>query len=61
MNIHLFGASSALGEAFLAENEKNRTINLDIGNLCTLECPKCARQGRFKYTRPYAIVYCNIL
>ena len=36
---------------FKAVNE-HRTINLDIGNLCTLECPKCARQGRYKDTRP---------
>ena len=29
-----------------------KTINLDIGNLCTLECPKCARQTQFKGIRP---------
>lgn len=29
-----------------------RYINLDIGNLCTLECPKCARQTSFKGIRP---------
>ena len=27
-------------------------INLDIGNLCTLECPKCARQTQYKGIRP---------
>lgn len=29
-----------------------KTINLDIGNLCTLECPKCARQGFWNGIRP---------
>ena len=29
-----------------------RHINLDIGNLCTLECPKCARQTMYKGVRP---------
>ena len=38
--------------SFFKAVKEHRTINLDIGNLCTLECPKCARQGRYKDTRP---------